>query len=33
MEERKVFQALSAFLVSQGYSLRSIFWVTGSWLL
>jgi Na+/H+ antiporter NhaD/arsenite permease-like protein len=29
MEERNVFQALRAFLVSQGYSLRLIFWVTG----
>ncbi len=29
MEERNVFQTLRAFLVSQGYSLRLIFWVTG----
>ena len=30
MEERNVFQALRAFLVSQGLSLRMIFWVTGA---
>ncbi len=29
LEERNVFQALRAFLVSQGFSLRLIFWVTG----
>ena len=29
MEERNVFQTLRAFLVSRGFSLRSIFWVTG----
>ena len=29
MEERNVFQTLRAFLVSRGYSLRTIFWVTG----
>lgn len=29
MEERNVFQALRAFLVSRGFSLRMIFWVTG----
>ena len=30
MEERNVFQFLRAFLVSRGFSLRSIFWVTGA---
>lgn len=30
MEERNVFQTLRAFLVSRGFSLRSIFWVTGA---
>lgn len=30
MEERNVFQALRAFLVSRGLSLRMIFWVTGA---
>lgn len=30
LEERKVFQALRAYLVSRGYSLRKIFWVTGA---
>ncbi|MBN2427791.1 MAG: sodium:proton antiporter NhaD [Deltaproteobacteria bacterium] len=29
LEERNVFQALRAFLVSRGFSLRSIFWITG----
>jgi Na+/H+ antiporter NhaD/arsenite permease-like protein len=29
MEERNVFQSLRAFLVSRGFSLRTIFWVTG----
>lgn len=29
MEERGVFDALRAWLVSRGYSLRSIFWITG----
>ncbi len=29
MEERNVFQTLRAFLVSRGFSLRLIFWVTG----
>ncbi len=29
MEERNVFQALRSYLVSQGFSLRSIFWITG----
>ena len=29
MEERNVFQALRSFLVSRGFSLRVIFWVTG----
>ena len=29
MEERNVFQALRAYLVSRGFSLRMIFWVTG----
>jgi len=29
MEERNVFQALRAFLVSKGFSLRSLFWITG----
>jgi Na+/H+ antiporter NhaD/arsenite permease-like protein len=28
MEERNVFQALRAFLVSRGFSLRVIFWLT-----
>ena len=31
MEERNVFHALRAWLVSTGFSLRSIFWITG-WL-
>jgi len=30
MEERNVFQCLRAFLVSRGFSLRMIFWITGS---
>lgn len=30
MEERNVFQTLRAFLVSRGFSLRMIFWVTGA---
>ncbi len=29
MEERNVFQALRAWLVSRGFSLRMVFWVTG----
>jgi len=29
LEERNVFQSLRAFLVSRGYSLRKIFWITG----
>ncbi|MDM8514679.1 sodium:proton antiporter NhaD [Desulfobacterales bacterium HSG16] len=29
MEERNVFQSLRAYLVSKGYSLRKIFWITG----
>ncbi len=29
MEERNVFQALRAWLVTRGFSLRSIFWITG----
>jgi len=29
MEERNVFQALRAWLVSKGFSLRIVFWVTG----
>lgn len=29
MEERNVFQALRAWLVSRGFSLRVIFWITG----
>jgi NhaD family Na+/H+ antiporter len=29
MEERNVFQRLRAFLVSRGFSLRKIFWITG----
>ena len=29
MEERGVFDALRAWLVSRGYTLRSIFWITG----
>ena len=29
MEERNVFQALRALLVSKGFSLRMIFWITG----
>ena len=29
MEERNVFQRLRAFLVSRGFSLRQIFWITG----
>lgn len=29
MEERMVFQALRAFLVSKGFSLRALFWITG----
>lgn len=30
MEERNVFQALRAWLVSRGFSLRTIFWITGA---
>ncbi len=30
MDDRGVFEALRAWLVSQGYSLRTIFWITGS---
>jgi NhaD family Na+/H+ antiporter len=29
MEERNVFQALRSWLVSRGFSLRTIFWITG----
>lgn len=29
MEERNVFQALRSFLVSKGFSLRIVFWITG----
>jgi NhaD family Na+/H+ antiporter len=29
LEERNVFQALRCWLVSQGFSLRTIFWITG----
>ncbi len=29
MEERNVFQALRAWLVNKGYSLRMVFWITG----
>jgi len=29
LEERNVFQTLRAFLVSRGYSLQKIFWITG----
>ena len=29
LEERNVFQSLRAFLVSRGYSLRKIYWITG----
>jgi len=29
MEERNIFRAIRAWLVSSGYSLRTIFWVTG----
>ncbi len=29
MEERNVFQSLRAFLVSKGFSLRTLFWLTG----
>ncbi|PID43353.1 MAG: sodium:proton antiporter [Gammaproteobacteria bacterium] len=29
MEERNIFAALRAFLVSKGFSLRTIFWITG----
>jgi Na+/H+ antiporter NhaD/arsenite permease-like protein len=29
MEERNVFQALRAWLVTRGFSLRTIFWITG----
>lgn len=29
LEERNVFQALRAFLVSRGYSLKKVFWITG----
>lgn len=30
LEERNVFQTLRAFLVSRGFSLRKIFWITGA---
>ncbi|WP_415906224.1 sodium:proton antiporter NhaD [Neptuniibacter sp. QD72_48] len=30
LEDRNVFQALRAYLVSRGYSLRKVFWVTGA---
>ncbi|MCK5649134.1 MAG: sodium:proton antiporter NhaD, partial [Gammaproteobacteria bacterium] len=29
LEERNVFDALRAWLVSQGYSLKTVFWITG----
>ncbi len=29
MEERNIFQALRSYLVSRGFSLRRIFWITG----
>ncbi len=30
LEDRNVFQALRAYLVSRGFSLRKVFWVTGA---
>ena len=30
MDERKVFQALRSWLVSRGFTLRTVFWVTGA---
>jgi PAS domain S-box-containing protein len=30
MEERNVFEALRSWLVSRGFSLRSVFWITGT---
>lgn len=30
LEDRNVFQALRAYLISRGYSLRKVFWVTGA---
>ena len=30
MDERQVFKALRAWLISRGYSLRQIFWITGA---
>ncbi|RPJ66116.1 PAS domain-containing protein [Alteromonas sediminis] len=30
LEERNVFQALRAYLVTRGYSLKKVFWVTGA---
>ncbi|MDD3646705.1 MAG: sodium:proton antiporter NhaD [Candidatus Gracilibacteria bacterium] len=30
MEERQVFEALRAWLVSRGFSLRAVFWITGT---
>lgn len=30
MEERNVFQAIRAWLVSSGYSFRTVFWITGT---
>ncbi|MDM7860397.1 sodium:proton antiporter NhaD [Alteromonas sp. ASW11-36] len=30
LEDRNVFQALRAYLVSKGYSLKKVFWVTGA---
>ncbi|WP_395338047.1 sodium:proton antiporter NhaD [Ningiella sp. W23] len=30
LEDRNVFQALRAYLVSRGYSLKKVFWVTGA---
>lgn len=30
LEERNVFQSLRAFLVSRGFSLRAVFWITGT---
>jgi uncharacterized membrane protein len=31
MEERNVFQALRSWLVSRGFSLRMVYWLTGGW--
>ena len=30
LEERNVFQSLKAYLITKGYSLRKIFWITGA---